>query len=162
MLKPADQIFAPDPRVATTSGRDGTAPITVEEQHDWVATITLGPSVPEAVLTAFDRARTAFVYARFAYELGALAEAQAIFTVELALRLRLGSRAMPGDSISNLLEKAIKDGIVAQNAAGHPLTLMMRTMRNEWAHGSDHLHTPAMSVALIGFCASLINEAFRT
>src|SRR3546814_8954150 len=95
--------------LASTCGRDGRAPLTVEEHHYAVAQITLSNSVPAVAGEAFDRARNAFLYAWFSYDLGALAEAQAIFSVELALRQRLGERAHPRDTISNLLEKAVMD-----------------------------------------------------
>src|SRR3546814_18114541 len=86
MLKSVDQVLKPDPLVASTCGRDGRAPLTVEEHHYAVAQITLSNSVPAVAGEAFDRARNAFLYAWFSYDLGALAEAQAIFSVELALR----------------------------------------------------------------------------
>jgi hypothetical protein len=163
MLKPADQITSADPVVATTCGSDGRSPLTTEEHHEAVASIVLAPKVPEPARLAFDRARNAFLYAWFSYDLGALAEAQALFTVELALRLRLGERAHKTDSISNLIEKAIADGIVGDNAPGTPgLALTFRMMRNEWAHGSTHIHTPAMTLQLLDACADLINEAFHS
>src|SRR3546814_19147497 len=84
MLKSVDQVLKPDPLVASTCGRDGRAPLTVEEHHYAVAQITLSNSVPAVAGEAFDRARNAFLYAWFSYDLGALAEEQAIFSVELA------------------------------------------------------------------------------
>ena len=161
MLKPVGQIAQPDPLVASTRGRDGLSPLTVEEHHEAVAEITLSEHVPTPAKEAFDRARNTFVYAWFSYDLGALAEAQALFAVELALQLRLGPRVHPKDTISNLIEKATKDGHIAPNAGGPPLALVFRAMRNEWAHGSVHIHTPAMTLGLLRTCAGLINEAFE-
>src|SRR3546814_15586324 len=74
MLKSVDQVLKPDPLVASTCGRDGRAPLTVEEHHYAVAQITLSNSVPAVADEAFDRARNAFLYACFSYDLGALAE----------------------------------------------------------------------------------------
>ncbi|MBD3772300.1 MAG: hypothetical protein IE921_01810 [Rhodobacteraceae bacterium] len=163
MLKSVDQVLKPDPLVASTCGRDGSAPLTVEEHHHAVAQITLSNAVPAVAGEAFDRARNAFLYAWFSYDLGALAEAQAIFSVELALRQRLGERAHPKDTISNLLEKAVKDGLVIDNPPDTPsIASMFRAMRNEWAHGSTHIHSPAMTLSLLEWCASLINEAFAS
>jgi hypothetical protein len=162
MLKPVDKIFQPDPLVVSTCGRDGLSPLTAEEHHDWVAAIGLRPNVPEPVSVAFDRARNAFVYAWFSYDLGALAEAQALFTVELALRHRLGERAHEKDSIGNLIEKSIKDGVLAEHSSGPPRAFVFRMMRNEWAHGSVHIHTPAMTLDMLEACANLINEAFQS
>src|SRR3546814_1818172 len=106
MLKSVDQVLKPDPLVASTCGRDGRAPLTVEEHHYEVAQITLSNFVPAVAGEAFDRARNAFLYARFLYDLGALAEAQAIFSVELALRQRLGERANPRDRKSTRLNSS--------------------------------------------------------
>lgn len=163
MLKSVDQVLKPDPLVASTCGRDGRSPLTVEEHHHAVAQITLSSSVPAVAGKAFDRARNAFLYAWFSYDLGALAEAQAIFSVELALRQRLGERAHPMDTISNLLEKAAKDGLVIGNSPDMPsIASMFRAIRNEWAHGSAHIHSPAMTLSLLDSCASLINQAFAS
>lgn len=162
MLKSLDQIRQPDPLVARTCGRDGRAALTLEEQHDWVAGIELSPLVPEAARQVFDRARNAFVYAWFSYELGALAEGQALFSVEFALRLRLGDRAHENDTLSPLIEKAIKDKVIQENPLGLlPRALVFRTMRNEWAHGSSHIHSPVMTLDLMRACADLISEAFE-
>ena len=161
MFKSVDQVLKPDPLVASTCGRDGRSPLTVEEHHHAVAQITLSDRVPEAARDTFDRARNAFLYAWFSYDLGALAEAQAIFSIELALRERLGCRAHPKDTISNLLEKAVKDNLVIDNPPGMlSRASTFRAMRNEWAHGSTHIHSPAMTLSLLESCASLINEAF--
>lgn len=163
MLKSVDQVLKPDPLVASSGGRDGNSPLTVEEHHHAVAQIALSERVPSVASEAFDRARNAFLYAWFSYDLGALAEAQAIFSVELALRQRLGERAHPKDTISNLLEKAVKDGLVIDTPPGMPsIASMFRAMRNEWAHGSIHIHSPAMTLSLLDSCASLINEAFAS
>jgi hypothetical protein len=162
MLKPADRITQPDPLIASTSGADGFTPITVVEHHEAVASISLSSPVPAEVVEAFNRARNAFVYAWFSYDLGALAEAQAFFTVELALKVRLGARAHARDTASNLIEKAIKDGLLHESPRGQPgLAFSVRSMRNEWAHGSFHVHTPALTLVALEFCAGLINELFE-
>ncbi len=161
MFKSVDQIFKSDPLVASTCGRDGHSPLTVEEHHEAVAQIVLSNDVPSLAREMFDRARNAFLYAWFSYDLGALAEAQAISSVELALRERLGARAHPKDTISNLLEKAVKDNLVVDSPSDMPsIASMFRAIRNEWAHGSIHIHSPAMTLDLLESCASLINEAF--
>jgi hypothetical protein len=65
------------------------------------------------------------------------------------------------DTISNLIEKAVKDGLIKDHPAGAPSrALVFRVMRNEWAHGSTHVHTPAMTLDVLQACAGIINEAF--
>jgi hypothetical protein len=161
MFKPVDQVRAPDPYVARTSGRDGTAAITLEEQHDWVASIELPPTVPEEVRRSFNTARNAFVYAWFSYDLGALAEAQAYNTVELALRRRLGPRAHPKDTFSPLLEKAVAEGLLKEPPQGPPLALGLRLRRNDRAHPSNTILNPALTVQTLEFCAGVIRDLFR-
>lgn len=163
MLKPVEEITQPDPLVATTSGRSGLEPLTVEEHHEAVAEIRLIPSIDKPVHVAFDRARNAFLYAWFSYDLGALAEAQALFSVELALRTRLKAEAKDVRGLSNLIGKAIGLGLIRENQQGTlSKAMVFRMMRNEWAHGSDHIHTPAGTLDVLQACADLINEAFGT
>jgi hypothetical protein len=80
----------------------------------------------------------------------------------LALRLRLGPRADPRDTASNLIEKAVKDQLIRDNYPGDlNLALTVRLMRNEWARGSVHIHTHAMTLGVLEFCTGIINELFE-
>jgi len=142
MFRNVDQLTFADPRIATTVGRDGTAPITLEEQHDWIAGVVLSASTPSMVTEAFDRARNAFVYTYYVYEFAMLAELQALATVEMALRLRLGPQAPENGTLWNLVEKAVSLRLLSNVPQGPELKLILTEMRNELAHGSDHLHTP--------------------
>ena len=160
MFKPQHQLRQPDPLVAGTSGRDGSAPITLEEQHDCVAGIQLSSRTPQEVLTAFDAARNAFVYAWFSYDLAELAEAQAFKAVELAMRLRLGARAQPKDTFTPLIQKAVKDGLLKDPPGGPPLTLALRLMRNDRAHPSRTRLNPAQTVMTLELCSQVITELY--
>ena len=161
MLKPVDELSLPDPRIATTAGRTGLAPITLLEQHDWVEAIRLGPDTPQAVVEGFDRARNAFIYAYYVYEFLMLAELQALATVEMALRLRLGPRAHHKDTLANLVQKAVKDGHLSNPPPPNPdLATILTMMRNDLAHGSDHVHLPSMTITLLEMCADKIRLLF--
>jgi hypothetical protein len=164
MLKPFEQMTDPDGRYRTMSGITGLAPITSAEHHDWVAAITLEASVPAPIVEAFDRARDAFVYSWFVYELASLAEAQAYFTLELALRHRLGfGPGLKAPMLHQLLKDAVAQGILKDDGdhAGPSLVFIIPKLRNNWAHGSIDLNGPAISIQVLTMCADLINQAFQ-
>ncbi|MAK81336.1 hypothetical protein [Phenylobacterium sp.] len=162
MFKRLETIWQADPYVAGTTGRDGTAPLTLEEQHDWVASIQLPAQVPAEVVRSFDTARNAFLYAWFSYDLSALAEGQAFRTVELALRLRLGARAHPKDTFAPLMEKAVADGFLKELAGGPPLALGLRMMRNDRAHPSSTVLSPALTLQTLELCAAVISQLYAS
>jgi hypothetical protein len=163
VLKPIDQITVPDQRYLHMSDPSGRAPIMVADHHETVASIKLTPLVPASIVEAFDRARNAFVYSWFVYELAGLAEGQAYFTLELALRNRLGLSAGTRASLQNLLEKAIADGILQNDPAqaGPSLSFIVPKLRNSWAHGGTDLNGPAITLQVLKLCADIINELFR-
>jgi hypothetical protein len=126
-----------------------------------VEVIRLGTNVPAAVTNGFDRARNAFVYAYYVYEFLMLAELQALATVEMALRLKLGPRAHHKDTLPNLVQKAVKDGLLLDPPPPSPKRATILTMmRNELAPGSDNVHLPTMTVSLLEICAEKINLLF--
>ncbi len=160
MLKPVNQILLPDPRVATTCGRDGMSPLSVTDQHEWVSEVQLSPTVPADIHEGFDRARNAFLYTWFVYELGALAEAQAFACLERALQHRLGQRAAKRDGLSNLIEKAVADGIIQDTSQPPSFAFLLSSRRNDWAHGSVNVHTPAITLHVLKLCADIMNELY--
>jgi hypothetical protein len=160
MLKSVNEINLPDPRYRCTVGPTG-APMTPADQHESVAAIQLHERVPLRVAEVFDRARNAFIYAWFVYEFGALAEAQAYFTLEFALRERMkvaDDRNAP--TLRPLLDMAVARGLLKDDPwhAGPGLAFVVPLLRNSWAHGTDAIHEPAMSLKVIAICADLINH----
>jgi hypothetical protein len=136
--------------------------------------IRLNAAVPQNVRTAFERARCAYLYAWFAYELTTLAQAQACSALELALSDHLKARYPDKEfgSLNECLEKCIADGDFDGLQIGHgelpcdrqrlkALRLLLVTTRNEIAHGSEMVLMPGTAADLIQCCASFINHLHR-
>jgi hypothetical protein len=164
-LKPRDQINVPDERHRAFAHPDTLEPITFDDHYKEVEALTLSPAVPFQVIDAFDRARNAFLYSWFAYELGSLAEMQGYAALEMALRMRFNyqaGRRAPG--LHNLLSKAITEGMVLDpqfNFKGG-IASFVSAMRNTWGHGTDNLMDPSTTIRSLQLSADLINQLFPT
>jgi hypothetical protein len=93
MLKPLDQILQSDARFEhMVGGLDEAGAIRMMEIADLYALVeplALHSGVPADIREQFDKARHAFIYSWFAYDLISLAEQQGYQTLELALREKL-------------------------------------------------------------------------
>ncbi len=171
MLKPLDDVFDADPRyrnmvVGTPSD---IRLMTLEDHHGLIGAITLNGHVPTHVRTAFERARNAFLYAWFVYDLTPLAQSQGYAALEMALRARVGPRPDGknwgglGSLIGEARKRGLFNGLVLpdSNPADFEHTVLLaRTLRNELAHGSEHLSMPGMALRSLEDCALLINHLF--
>lgn len=171
MIRPYDQMLDPDPRFAAMIwGNDGR-PITCEEHYRAVAGVAIRSAVSGPVRTTFERARSAFLYAWFDYELTTLAQGQACGALELALRAHLKAR-YPDKTFASLntcLEKAIADGDFDDlrfrlGDLPHDvgdltnLRMLLVGIRNEVGHGSDMVMPPAHALDILIFCAGMIDH----
>jgi hypothetical protein len=122
-----------------------TRPMDIADFHHIVSPLQLGALVPHDIREQFDKARNAFLYSWFAYDLATLAEQQTCAVVEMALRERLDADklAVPNKSgLARLLKAAIRHGFLARaefDIGGINLLDVLPFMRNELAHGSTHL-----------------------
>ncbi len=82
MFRPAADILKPDPRheseVLHNEATGGTRAATAADWHTLIAKIELAPNVPQQIREEFDKARNAFLYSWFSYELASLAELQGL------------------------------------------------------------------------------------
>jgi hypothetical protein len=171
MLKPASEIFEPDPRNANGVIFDPMTgflrPAVAADFHALVASIEVSAAAPAVVRQQFDLARNAFVYSWFVYELAALAVNQAYAVVEMAPREK--ARLMTGKDTAKrglraLIQESEKCGWLRRADFGdptgriHPLDAIV-WLRNELAHGSDRL-MPIGSRDMISFCAEIIDRLF--
>lgn len=91
MFRPVADILQPDPRhennVYYNQATGQSRAVRVADWHTLIA-----KQVPERIRNEFDKARNAFLYSWFSYELATLAEHQSFATLEMALREKLTER----------------------------------------------------------------------
>lgn len=169
MFRPLDAILQPDPRYESMVMIDPVTAVTrkmeVADLYEIVSPLQLGNHVPKDIREQFDKARNAFLYSFFAYDLSSVAEQQTYAVVEMALRERLGidptlTRRKPG--LKELIRQTIDRGHLSRADFDRgPINILdvLPLMRNELAHGSLHLMPFATPSTLqLGF--DIINKLF--
>lgn len=139
---------------------EGLRPITFEDHYAMVADLQLPAGVPEVVDRLYDRALHALLYGWFDYELMVVAAGQALASLEFGLKARLGASAVGMNGLGRRLAHAVETEILAPPRPGrwgndHALLVKIR---NEIAHGSDHVYPPEMAAILFDHCRALICE----
>ncbi len=180
VLKSPDALLTPDARWTNTAGgiddvTGAVRRIAISDLYALVQPLELSPSVPPDIVEQFDKARHAFIYSWFAYDLVSLAEQQGYQTLELALREKLppNERMKAHDSrwgLDKLLERAVAhrwlvrtDFEVPDSHAKRGKVCMLDVIarcRNELAHGSRNL-LPALSIEMLGLCHEVLNKLFQ-
>jgi hypothetical protein len=147
-------------------------PMQIEDLHDLMLKLELGPGVPPAIREHFDVARNAFIYSWFSYELVSLAEAHSYTVLEAALRHRIeaaGGDVSGARGLQNLYEKAVslkylntKDfEVPSPFSSGGTISLFefVRLLRNDVMHGHSHL-LPDGSLQMMRLCAEILGRLF--
>lgn len=179
MLKPRDQILKPDGRftnmVGSTDESGAIRMMKIDDLYALVEPLDLHSGVPADIRDQFDKARHAFIYSWFAYDLASLAEQQGYQAIELALREKLpdAERKKANEKrwgLGKLLERAVAHRWLVradfeappQYHGGPNLCFLdlIATMRNELAHGSRHLF-PTGSLMMLQLCAEVLNRLFH-
>ena len=157
MLKPLDDILLPDPIHAHFAGSSGFGPVTLQEHHASIEALALDDAVPVDIATVWDRALNVFLYSWYCYKLVSVAPAQALMTLELALRRRLGPRADGSNGLQCLIERAVKDSIIIDTFR-RPVTLAETAakMRNHWLHGTANVADPNAAIQTLELCKAMI------
>ncbi|MBC1183274.1 MAG: hypothetical protein DI531_09695 [Brevundimonas sp.] len=140
----------------------GLRPITFEDHHGMVARLRLPITAPEAIQRLYGRALHALLYGWFDYELMVVACGQALATLEFSLKMRLGKSALKLSGLKPRLDHAVKHGLIAApspSAWGDDHALLA-SIRNEIAHGSDHVYPPNMAEVIFDRCRVLICEVY--
>lgn len=167
VFKTLDQMLEPDPRyrdmyvVDTGSARR----ITKDDHHAAIASIVLTGNAPQDVRDSFDRARNILLYAWFNYDLLVTAESQAFGAFELALKRRLyGKGAGKSSALFKLINEARELGVLPAQSKNEAVQIdlieALRLMRNELAHGTTDVHSPAMAFDVVKACGNAIDLVF--
>jgi hypothetical protein len=146
--------------------------MSVADHHAAIAAIELVPSVSRSVRVVFERARNAFLYSWYVYDLTPLAESQGYAALEMALREKLGeTSARTVRGLTELLQEAFRQGlfdnfplppegnVTDRNAYFAQITSLIRHFRNHLAHGSDYVNMPGETLDALRLCCDLINHA---
>jgi len=129
VINPADalrdigSVMQPDPRstyfAVIEQGHSRAA--TLQDQVNAVASYVLNSAVPESVRVHFETAKNLYVYAWYVYRFHAVAEQQALATLEFALRAQLillgavgrDNARVPG--LRKLLKEALARGLIGND-----------------------------------------------
>ncbi|WP_312083074.1 hypothetical protein [Brevundimonas sp.] len=135
-------------------------PMTFQDHYDMVAALALPTTTPEIVERLYSRALNAFLFAWLDYELMVVAAGQALATLEFALKIRLGGAAKTTSGLARRLAIAVEQQILSSPQPGpwgddH---VLLAQIRNEIAHGSDHVYDPNMTATIFHHCRVLICE----
>ncbi len=166
-MRPEAEALTPDPRFASTVAVnvDGTVrPLTFSDHYGVVARLDTITGAPAPVRTAYRRALHCFLYSWFDYEMMIVAEGQAFASFELALKLKL-NRPVDAPALHGMgprLKAAIDVGLLPPpDPTQHPDEyFLLRSIRNELAHGSGDVHPPALVIEVLKRCAALIETLY--
>lgn len=139
---------------------EGLRSMTFRDHYDMVADLELPAGGPEVVKTLYARALSALLYGWLDYELTVVATGQALASLEFALKVRLGPAVSKMPGLSRRLAYAVEHGMLAKpepSAWGDDHVMLVR-IRNEIAHGSDHLYPPNLGAIIFDRCRALICE----
>lgn len=107
----------PDPRTTGFVKRESNGdwlPIEVKDYHEAVSKLELNTSVPENIRHYYETARNLYLYSWYIYRFFPVAEQQALFCIEFALRERAkGDEGVPKNkTLAKLLKYAQREGLI--------------------------------------------------
>ena len=143
---------------------DGLRPVRFEDHYEMVARLSMSAAVPEVIERLYCRALHALMYGWFDYELMVVACGQALATLEFSLKTRLGAPVAKMGGLKPRLDYAVREGLLSapRPSAWGDDHVLLASIRNEIAHGSDHVYAPEMAEVIFDRCRSLITELYST
>lgn len=166
-MKPLDEALLPDPRwqiFMTNDQVNGLRPLTFADHYADVCRLDMPPVGSELVQRLYERAQHCLLYAWLDYELTLLAEAQAFFSLDLALKLRVNDSKVV--NLSRRLARAVEQGWITAPPAKpecapdewkntHQLLLHLR---NDIMHGSAQVHDFSFAAMVFDHIRAMICE----
>lgn len=164
-MKAYAEALEPDERyriMMIDDAASGLRPITFVDHHAMVAALQLPSAAPETVSRLYQRALHAFLYGWFDYELMVVAAGQALASVEFALKAQLGDEGRKLRGLAPRLSLAASQGKIAPPMSGPwgDTHGMLAAIRNEIAHGSDHVYPPNLAATIFDHCRAIICELY--
>lgn len=162
-MKTYAEALEPDSRyriVMTDDPIDGLRPSSFRDHYDMVADLELPAGVPEVVVRIYARALNALIYGWLDYELMVVAAGQALASLEFALKTRLGADANKMPGLARRLGYAVERNILSapQTSQWGDDHALLVHIRNEIAHGSEHIYPPNLAAIIFDRCRALICE----
>lgn len=124
-------------------------PLTHELLRELADSWATHPDIPIGVADQLAVSRQLFVHSYYVYEFATVAVAWSLFAVEASLRLKL--EAGRGASLKQLVERALREGLVAQRFADQ--LDAARMLRNSFSHATTQsiwtygMVAPALAVS---------------
>ena len=166
-MKTFEESLQPDPRFRAFMAYDEYDQLRRMEFRDhyaMVANLDLPMGVTRTVATNWERALHCLVYAWFDYELLIVGEGQAFAAADLALKEKLAYPPGKGPlGFAGRLKAAVERGLVMPSTATNGwLTTheILGALRNEIAHGTEHVHDPNMASRVFDHLRALICELY--
>ena len=162
-MKTYAEALEPDARyriVMTDDPVDGLRPLSFRDHYDMVADLALPAGAPDVVVRIYARALNALIYGWLDYELMVVAAGQALASLEFALKTRLGADAKKMPGLARRLGYAVERNILSppqKSQWGDDHQLLVH-IRNEIAHGSEHVYPPNLAAIIFDCCRALICE----
>lgn len=146
--------------IMTDDPIDGLRPLAFEDHYAMAAGLTLPDGAPEVVERLYSRALNALLYGWLDYELMVVAAGQALASLEFGLKARLGAPAAKMSGLGRRLAYAVEQNILSAPVIGEwgDDHTMLVHIRNEIAHGSDHVYPPDLAAIIFDRCRALICE----
>ncbi|MDQ7988950.1 MAG: hypothetical protein REI09_04880 [Candidatus Dactylopiibacterium sp.] len=166
-VKRLDELTQIDERHLLLGQMTGRVP-DLQKRHDIVSSIVMHAGVPEEIRSQFNVAKNMALYQYYLYSLAPEVHLKTYTIIEYALKLKDAPK--PARGLGKLVTKAVSEGWISDAGFRHIeqpqpdnrycklLINALPMLRNEAAHGSDHLTHECLDCLIK--CADFVNQLF--